>query len=60
MKTGYLKKDRQERINVTRSYFTNAWRIVDEAGNDLIQPWMTTKYEARKAAKACGIDLIED
>ena len=59
MKTGYLKKDRQERFNSKRGWFVNAWRIVDAKGTDMIQPWMNTKGEARKIAKQQGITLIE-
>jgi hypothetical protein len=32
--------------------------IVDEDGNDIIQPWSNTKKEARETAKALGIKLI--
>ena len=60
MKTGYLKKDRQERFNLKRAWFVNAWRIVDEAGKDMVQPWSNTKGEARSLAKTLGITLIED
>ncbi|AIW01853.1 hypothetical protein AVT15_gp053 [Pseudomonas phage vB_PaeM_PS24] len=58
-KTGYLKKDRQERFNLKRSWFVNAWRIVDDQGRDMVQPWANTKTEARQTAKALGISLIE-
>lgn len=58
-KTGYLKKDRQERFDGRRARWINAWRIVDENDNDLVQPWSRTKREARKNAKALGITLIE-
>lgn len=60
MKTGYLKKDRQERFNMKRAWFVNAWRIVDENGRDMVQPWSNTKGEARRTAKALNIKLIED
>ncbi len=59
MKTGYLKKDRQERFNTKRGWFVTAWRIVNAEGRDMIQPWMNTKGEARAIAKQQGIDLIE-
>ena len=59
-KTGYLKKDSQERYNMKRAWFVNAWRIVDRQGHDMVQPWFNTKTEARKTAKALGINLIED
>jgi hypothetical protein len=59
MKTGYLKKDRQERFNLKRAWYVNAWRIVDDKGNDMVQPWADTKTEARRTAKALNIQLIE-
>ena len=58
-KIGYLKKDRQERYNLKRAWFVNAWRIVDKQGRDMVQPWSNNKTEARKTAKALGITLIE-
>lgn len=58
-KTGYLKKDRQERFNLKRAWFVNAWRIVDDQGRDMVQPWSNSKTEARQTAKALGINLIE-
>lgn len=59
MKTGYLKKDRQERYNSKRAWYVNAWRIVDASGRDMVQPWCDTKTEARQLCKKCGIKLIE-
>ncbi|MBW6354916.1 hypothetical protein ACLBVF_10390 [Pseudomonas aeruginosa] len=59
MKIGYLKKDRQERFNLKRSWFVNAWRIVDEQGRDLVQPWPNTKSEARRVARLLSIQLTE-
>lgn len=59
MKTGYLKKDRQERFNLKRAWSVNAWRIVDDQGRDMVQPWSNTKTDARQTAKALGIKLIE-
>lgn len=56
-KIGYLKKDRQERFNLKRGWFVNAWRIVDGQGRDMVQPWSNTKGEARATAKALGIEL---
>lgn len=58
-RVGWLKKDRQERFNLKRAWFVNAWRIVDHAGRDMIQPWSNTKTEARATAKATGITLLE-
>ncbi|ENQ7722857.1 hypothetical protein ACEQOO_004865 [Pseudomonas aeruginosa] len=57
MKIGYLKKDRQERFNLKRGWFVNAWRIVDEQGRDLVQPWPNTKSEARRVARLLNIQL---
>jgi len=59
MRTGYLKKDMQERFNLKRAWFVNAWRIVDADGDDMVQPWMRTKKEARQLAKNLGIHLVE-
>lgn len=55
---GYLKKDRMERYNLSRGWFVNAWRIVDKEGNDIIQPWSTTKKEALETASKCGISIV--
>lgn len=57
MKIGYLKKDRMERYNMKRGWFVNAWRIVDENGVDMVQPWPNTKSEARETAAQLGIEL---
>ena len=57
MKTGYLKKDRMERYDSKRGWFVNAWRIVDENGTDLVQPWPNTKSEVRRLAVQLGIEL---
>ena len=57
MKIGYLKKDRMERFNMKRGWFVVAWRIVDENGVDLVQPWPNTKSEARRLAVQLGIEL---
>jgi hypothetical protein len=59
MKDGYLKEDRQERFNTKRGWFVKAYRIVSPSGEDMIQPWMNTKREARECAKAMQINLIE-
>lgn len=58
MRTGYLKKDRMERYNSKRGWFVVAWRIVDENGGDLVQPWPNTKSEARRIAAQVGIELV--
>lgn len=46
MKDCYLKQDRQERSNLKRGWFVNAYRLVDAEGHDLVQPWLPTKKEA--------------
>lgn len=56
-KKGWLKKDRQEAFNMKRAWFINAWRIVDEQGADMFQPWCRTKYEALTMAARLGIDV---
>jgi hypothetical protein len=58
-RVGYLKKDVQERFNLKRGWLVNAWRIVDDAGRDIVQPWSGTKTEARQTAKQLNITLIE-
>ncbi len=57
-KKGYLKKDRQERFNMKRAWFVNAWRIVDANGVDMVQPWANTKGEAKEQAKHLDIELV--
>lgn len=57
MKTGYLKKDCMERYNMKRAWFVVAWRIVDENGVDMVQPWPNKKPEARRLAVRLGIEL---
>lgn len=59
-RVGYLKKDRQERFNLKRAWFVNAWRVVDANGVDFFQPWESTKADARNTAKKLGIKLIEE
>lgn len=58
MRTGRIKRDRRERFNIKRAWFVNAWRIVDEHGGDMVQPWCRTKQEARETAQAMGIVII--
>jgi len=55
---GYLKKDRREKFNLKRAWFVIAWRIVDNKGNDIIQPWSDTKKEALQTAKDNNIKII--
>jgi hypothetical protein len=56
-KTCRLKKDKQERFNIKRGWYTTAWRIVDQNGVDLVQPWCRTKKEARETAKNLGYSI---
>lgn len=58
MKNGYLLRDQQEKFNLKRGWFVVAWRIVDENRSDLIQPWMSTKSEAKRIAAQCEINII--
>ena len=60
MKSGYLMKDRQERLNTKRRWFVNVWRIVGEDGRDMVLPWSRTKGEARETAKRLGILILCD
>lgn len=57
MKTGYLKKESLHRRTFGISIIDRYWRIVDENGADLIQPWPNTKSEARRIAVRHGIEL---
>jgi hypothetical protein len=57
-KFAYLRKDRQERYNLRRAWFVDAWRIVDRAGNDLVQPWSNTRKDARELAHKLGYTLL--
>lgn len=54
MKEVFLKKDIQERYNLKRAWFVNAWRIVDQNGKDCIQPWSNTKKDAMETIKKMG------
>lgn len=59
MRVGYLKRDREERFNLKRGWFVNAWRIIDASGVDLVQPWFRTKGDAKNFASNHGITLYE-
>jgi hypothetical protein len=59
-RVGYLLKDRQERYNLKRGWFANAWRIVDAKGNDMFQPWCNKRKEALDTAKELGITVLGD
>lgn len=53
----YLKRDSQERFNLKRGWFADAWRIVNHQGEDLVQPWCDTKSDAYDTAKQLGIEI---
>jgi hypothetical protein len=57
-KLAYLRLDRRERYNTKRAWFAQAWRIVDRAGKDLVQPWCNTRKEARETAHQLGYTLL--
>ena len=54
MKIVFIKKDSQERYNLKRAWFVNAWRIVNDKGEDQIQPWSNTKKDALETIKNMG------
>jgi len=58
-RTVYLMKDRQERFNMKRAWFVNAYRVVNERKEDQVQPWFNTKTEARAFCKHQNWKLIE-
>jgi len=53
----WIKQDQQERFNNKRSWFVNAYRLVDKDGNDLAQPWCNTRKEARELATGLGYEI---
>jgi len=56
--TGYILKDIKEKFTIKRGWFVNAYRIVNEKGEDIIQPWPSTKREAMKTAKHYNIKIL--
>ena len=56
----YLKEDHKERFNSKRGWFVKAYRLVDENGEDRVQPWCDSKNEARKLARELGYILHEE
>jgi len=57
-KVAILKRDYYvERYNRKQCWFVTAWRLVDESGEDLVQPWMKSKEEAKKLAAALNYHL---
>ena len=59
-KTCYLIRTTVEHYNLHRGWFVNAYRIVDENGVDLINPYPETKKEALDCAKTLGRELIDN
>lgn len=59
-KVAYLRKDHIEKFNQARAWFVNAWRLVDYRGADVIQPWASTKTEAREMARDANVYVIEE
>jgi hypothetical protein len=59
MRVGYIKLDRQEKFNLKRAWFVQAWRIVDEKGNDLVQPRFKTKRDLYEFATRQGMHISQ-
>lgn len=60
MKIGYLVRARKKRERTQgQSWMGTAWRIVDEDGQDLIQPWLDTKAHAMEIARQREYLLLE-
>lgn len=57
-RVGYLLRDRMECFTLKQGWFENAWRIVTEAGQDMVQPWDKRKSEAKETANELGIFLV--
>lgn len=58
-KVGYLQQAHRECITYRGARTVLAWRIVTEAGDDMVQPWCEKKGEARDLADTLGIFLAE-
>lgn len=56
---GFLKEDHQERFSLKRGWLVKAWRIVSAEDIDLVQPWTTSRTDARTTARALSIYLLE-
>lgn len=56
---GTMRQDRQERFTLKRGWFVNAWRLVSSAGEDMVQPWFSSKADLREYAKDANIYVIE-
>jgi hypothetical protein len=59
MKDVYLVKTDEERFNMKRSWRVVAYRVTDERGEDVVQPWFKWKKDARRFCKKMGWNLIE-
>lgn len=55
----HLVKDRVQRYSGNRTWYVNAWRLVDHRGADVLQPWARTKAEARDMARELQVYLLE-
>lgn len=66
MKTVFLVRDQQERLRYSwrtrkiTGYWVVAWRITDEAGVDLIQPWFNYRRQAREFAEKQGWQVAKE
>ena len=61
MREAILKKDQEERFNMKRAWFVNAYRLIGVTSHmDLVQPWFRTKADAREYAKHAGITIIKE
>lgn len=47
----------QESLRRKGTRMKTAWRLVDEHGQDVVQPWFDTKAEALAYAKGAGHEL---
>lgn len=61
MKTCVLKKDWQESITTRgRSSRVVVWRILNDAGVELVQPACKSKVEARALAHSLGYEITSE
>jgi hypothetical protein len=57
IKQVWLKRHKQERTSHKRTWFADAWGLIDVEGNDVVQPWFTTMVEAAEFAMSEGWDF---
>jgi len=50
IKQVWLKRHKQERTSHKRTWFADAWGLIDVEGNDVVQPWFSTVAEASEFA----------